>query len=301
MLFPNSKISIQKLSDDLFDQKKVTLTVLRLDKLHEIVSGNKLFKLHQFLQIAQQRSKEGIITFGGPYSNHLVATAYACKEIRLKSIGIVRGEQPAVLSHTLQACLAHGMVLKFISRQQYDKKDQVGFLESINLDYPNFLVVPEGGYHPLGAEGASLIRNWIPNNTTHICCAIGTATTLAGILMGLKKEQQLIGFPILKNMRDIEQRIAFLSTKPYNTQQLKIMDDYHFGGYAKKNQELIDAMNTLYEKYQLPTDFVYTGKMMFGVIDCISKDFFQKASNILCIHTGGLQGNLSLPPGSLKF
>ena len=301
MLFPNSKIPIQKLSDDLFDQKKVTVSVLRLDKLHEIVSGNKLFKLHQFLQIAIQRSQEGIVTFGGPYSNHLVATAYACKEIGLKSIGIVRGEQPAVLCHTLQACLTHGMDLKFITRHQYDKKDQPEFLESINLDYPNFLAVPEGGYHPLGAEGASLIMNWIPNNTTHICCAVGTATTLAGILKGLKKEQQLIGFPILKNMRDIEQRIAFLSTTPYNAQQLQIMDDYHFGGYAKKTKELIDAMNTLYEKHQLPTDFVYTGKMMFGVIDCILKDFFQKGSNILCIHTGGLQGNLSLQPASLKF
>ena len=141
--------------------------------------------------------------------------------------------------------------------------------------------------------------NWIPNNTTHICCAIGTGTTLVGILKELQKEQQLIGFPILKNMRDIEQRIAFLSTKPYNSQQLKIMDDYHFGGYAKKTKELIDAMNSLYEKHQLQTDFVYTGKMMFGVIDCISKDFFQKGSNILCIHTGGLQGNLSLEPGNL--
>ena len=301
MLFPNSKIPIQKLSDDLFDQKKVTVSVLRLDKLHEIVSGNKLFKLHQFLQIAQQRSQKGIITFGGPYSNHLVATAFACKEIGLKSIGIVRGEQPAVLSHTLQACLAHGMILKFISRQQYDKKEQPEYAESINLAYPKFLAIPEGGYHPLGAEGASLIMNWIPNDTTHICCAVGTATTLAGLLKELKQEQQLIGFPVIKNMKDIELRLASLLPIPYNNQQLEIMDDYHFGGYAKKNQELIDAMNTLYEKHQLPTDFVYTGKMMFGVIDCISKDFFQKGSKILCIHTGGLQGNLSLQPGSLKF
>lgn len=301
MLFPTSKITIQKLSDDLFDQKKLTVSVLRLDQLHEIVSGNKLFKLHYLLQIALQQSQEGIVTFGGPYSNHLVATAFACKEIGLKSIGIVRGEQPAVLSHTLQACLAHGMILKFISRQQYDKKEQPQYVESINLAYPKFLAIPEGGYHRLGAEGASLIMNWIPNDTTHICCAVGTATTLAGILKGLKKEQQLIGFPVIKNMRDIELRLASLLPIPYNNQQLKIMDDYHFGGYAKKNQELINAMNTLYEKYQLPTDFVYTGKMMFGVIDCISKDLFQKGSNILCIHTGGLQGNLSLPPGSLKF
>ena len=301
MLFPSSKITIENLSDDLFAQKQVNVSVLRLDKIHPIVSGNKLFKLHHFLQIALQQVFDGIITFGGPYSNHLVATAFACKEAGLKSCGIVRGEQPAVLSHTLQACLSYGMELKFISRQAYDTKDQPSFLDTINLAYPKYLTVPEGGYHPRGTEGASLIVNWIPENTTHICCAVGTATTLSGLLQRLQPAQQLIGFPIIKNMQDIEQRIAFLSKFPYTIHQLQIMEAYHFGGYAKKTKELIDFMNMLYEKHQLPTDFVYTGKMMFGVWDCISKDFFQKGSNILCIHTGGLQGNLSLQPGSLIF
>lgn len=301
MLFPTSKINIQKLSDSLFDQKEVTVSVLRLDKLHAIVSGNKLFKLHYFLEKAKQQCSEGIITFGGPYSNHLVATAFASKEIGLKSIGIIRGEQPKVLSHTLQACLAYGMELKFITRHEYDQKEKSEFLAPINCSYPKYLIIPEGGYSSVGANGAAMIMDWIPENTSHICCAIGTATTFTGLLKNLNKDQQLIGFPVLKNMNDIEKRIQFLSTLPHTNLPFQLINNYHFGGYAKKNNDLIAAMNLFYEKYQLPTDFVYTAKMMVGVIDCISKDFFKKGSNILCIHTGGLQGNLSLETSTLKF
>lgn len=301
MLFPTSKINIQKLSDSLFDQKEVTVFVLRLDKLHAIVSGNKLFKLHYFLEKAKQQCSQGIITFGGPYSNHLVATAFASKEIGLKSIGIIRGEQPKVLSHTLQACLAYGMELKFITRHEYDQKEKSEFLAPINCSYPKYLIIPEGGYSSVGANGAAMIMDWIPENTSHICCAIGTATTFTGLLKNLNKDQQLIGFPVLKNMNDIEKRIQFLSTLPHTNLPFQLINNYHFGGYAKKNNDLIAAMNLFYEKYQLPTDFVYTAKMMVGVIDCISKDFFKKGSNILCIHTGGLQGNLSLEPSTLKF
>lgn len=301
MLFPTSKINIQKLSDSLFDQKEVTVSVLRLDKLHAIVSGNKLFKLHYFLEQAQQQFSDGLITFGGPYSNHMVATAFASKEIGLKSIGIIRGEQPKELSHTLQACLAYGMELKFITRHEYDQKEKSEFLAPINCSYPKYLIIPEGGYSSVGANGAALIMDWIPENTSHICCAIGTATTFTGLLKNLNKDQQLIGFPVLKNMNDIEKRIQFLSTSSHNNLPFQIINKYHFGGYAKKNNDLIEAMNLMYKNYQLPTDFVYTAKMMAGVIDCISNDFFQKGSNILCIHTGGLQGNLSLEPGTLKF
>ena len=301
MLFPTSNIYIQKLSDNLFEQKQVSVSVLRLDQIHAIVSGNKLFKLHYFLELVAQQMKEGIVTFGGTYSNHLVATAFACKEIGIKSIGIIRGEQPKEISHTLKACIANGMELKFITRQEYDQKEETIFLESINFSYPNFLIIPEGGYNPLGANGASLIMDRIPIDTTHICCAIGTATTFAGLLKNLKNEQQLIGFPVLKNMNDIEKRVTFLSSLPYNKIQIQIINKYHFGGYAKKNNHLIESMNLIYEKHQLPTDFVYTGKMMTGVLDCISNGFFKKGSEILCIHTGGLQGNLSLEPGTLKF
>ncbi len=301
MLFPATNIVLEELKSELFDKKQVRLFVLRLDLLHPIVSGNKLFKLHYFLENVLQQSFAGIATFGGAFSNHVVATAYACREAGLKSVGIIRGEEPSRLSHTLRASLEYGMELKFVSRQEYDKKDLPAFLCELKSAYKNYLIVPEGGYHPLGAEGAALIMDFIPPDTSHICCAVGTATTLSGLLKGLKNEQQLVGIPVLKNLSDLQERISFLTNRIFPFHQLEILTGYHFGGYAKKTPELIDNMNLLFQNYQIPTDFVYTGKMMFGIFDSIKKNHFKPGSKIICIHTGGLQGNFSLRPGTLVF
>lgn len=301
MLFPVSNIITENILTELFDQKQVSLSILRLDLIHSVVSGNKLFKLNFFLKLAKEQSADGIITFGGMYSNHLVATAFACREAGLKSIGIVRGEQPKLLSHTLKACMEYGMQLKFVSRQAYDHKESPGFLNQLEVSYENYVSVPEGGYHPLGTAGAKLIMDFIDPHTTHICCAVGTATTAAGLLLGLNEKQQVVMVPVLKNLHDLEQRISFLTNRSVAPEQMKIMTHYHFGGYAKKTLELINFMNSFYEYHRIPTDFVYTAKMLFGIIDSIKKDYFPAGSKIVCIHTGGLQGNLSLPGGTLVF
>jgi len=301
MLFPTSNISLQTLTGSLFEEKGVSISIVRLDEIHPVVSGNKLFKLHYFLENALRQPCEGIVTFGGAYSNHLVATAYACKINSIPSIGIVRGEASPTLSHTLKACMDYGMKLQFVTRHQFDTREEAGFLSAINPALKNYIIIPEGGYHPLGAAGASLIMDMVPPGTSHICCAAGTATTAAGLLMGLKSNQQLMIVPVLKNLHDLEARIQFLTNHAITLQALTILPDYHFGGYAKKKPELISFMNELYQKHTLPTDFVYTAKMMFGVIDCIRNDIFTRGSNIVCIHTGGLQGNLSLQPATLVF
>ncbi len=301
MLFPTDHIRNEPLSDILFDRMQVSVTVLRLDTVHPVVSGNKLFKLHYFLEKAIQDSYKDIITFGGPWSNHLVATAFSGMQIGLNTIGIVRGEQPKKLSDTLSNCLEYGMQLHFISRELYDRKDESGFLHSLNKDYQHALIIPEGGYHPTGANGAALIMQFVPNNATHICTAAGTATTVAGLLMGASNKQQIIGIPVLKGMIDLPERIAYLTNNQFDKNQLEILPGYHFGGYAKKTPLLIDFMNELYKQHAIPTDFVYTAKMMFGVFDLISKGHFKKGSNIICLHTGGLQGNLSLPAATLSY
>ena len=301
MLWHKSNIITSGIQDTLMSEKQVQLSVLRLDLIDPVVSGNKLFKLHYFLLEALEKKQEGMVTFGGPYSNHLVAMAYACRQAGLKSAGIIRGEQPALLSHTLQACLQYGMQLTFITRQQYDLKETEDFQQSLIAAHKNFLVVPEGGYHPLGAKGAALIMDLIDEDVTHICCAAGTLTTVAGLYLKLNASQQIVCIPVLKNMHDLPERMARLTGLPLNPDRLKIINDYHFGGYAKKTPELISFMNSLYRQHQLPSDFVYTGKMMFGVFDLIEKDFFNKGSKIVCLHTGGLQGNLSLSPGTLLF
>lgn len=308
MLFDISKVDIEELHDDLFVQKQIKVSVLRLDKIHPVVSGNKLFKLHYFLEEALQSNYRTIISFGGAYSNHLSATAFACRKMQLKSIGIVRGEMPAQLSPTLQQCLDDGMHLKFISRQEYDLKKTAALLpaglggQSLQTEFGECVIIPEGGYHPMGAKGAALIMDLISHKKyTHVCTASGTATTLAGLLMAAGASQKIISVPVLKGITDTNERLKFLTGKAENFTNLQILSGYHFGGYAKKTEPLIDFMNHCWLQYKLPLDFVYTAKMMFAITDSIKNNYFEKGSEIICLHTGGLQGNKSLPLNSLLF
>lgn len=301
MLSLQPNIATQTIDNNLLQQKKIQLQVLRLDEVHPIISGNKIFKLHYFIEGLHKNSGNTIITFGGAYSNHLVATAYACKLAGIACAGIVRGEAPVQLSHSLQHCIEYGMQLQFVSREVYQQKENDAFIVQLQQQYNNAVIIPEGGYGIAGAKGAAMIMDHVADNSTHICCATGTATTAAGLLLRAKPQQQVIVFPVLKGLNDIDQRLFYLTGKSFNKQQLHIRDDYHFGGYAKKTGDLIQFMNTLYYEQQLPTDFVYTGKMMYGVMDLVQKDFFKPGSKITCIHTGGLQGNLSLPVGTLTF
>jgi 1-aminocyclopropane-1-carboxylate deaminase/D-cysteine desulfhydrase-like pyridoxal-dependent ACC family enzyme len=302
MLFDTTKADIEELHDELFTEKQVSLSVLRLDKIHPLVSGNKLFKLHYFLEEAVNSLHKTILTFGGAYSNHLSATAYACKVLKLKSIGIVRGEKSEQLSHTLKQCLQDGMKLHFISRQEYAKKDDPVFMSNLKASFGECMIIPEGGYHPLGAKGAALIMDLVKhNNYTHICTATGTATTLAGILMAARPEQTVVSFPVLKGITDNKNRIKQLPGKEGEFENLLVLNKYHFGGYAKKTDQLIQFMNQCWLQHKLPLDFVYTAKMLFGTTDAVKNDTFTKGSKILCLHTGGLQGNKSLPLNSLLF
>ncbi len=300
MLVEKVHIAIEVLKSGILEDKQLVVQIARLDKIHPVVSGNKLFKLHYFLAEALQ-TKQTVVTFGGAYSNHLAATAFACQQAGLECFGIVRGEESPALSPTLQECRRNGMQLIFLSRERYRAISQKTDL----INFPglphNPLVIPEGGYHPTGARGASLIMEKLGQaNADVIISAVGTATTIAGLLQKASPVQKIIAVPVLKNLADIHQRVSYLNNVRHY-KNLEIWEDYHFGGYAKKSPELIDFMNLLYKNYELPTDFVYTAKMVFAVMDQIKNNFFPAGSRILCLHTGGLQGNRSLPEGTLVF
>lgn len=296
----NLIINIEQLKCELFEKHNISVHILRLDAIHPKVSGNKIFKLYSFLKEAKTSSHKPIITFGGAYSNHLAATAFACKEARIKCIGFVRGKKPEKLSHTLLFCLQNEMQLEFINRDLYKKINEEKFLLSLKNKYGDHILIPEGGFSQKGAEGAKLIYNYFNSKDfSHICCAIGTATTFAGILNGSDDDTEIIGFSVLKNLKDIGERLELLNVP--SSKKYTVIHDYHFNGYAKKNSNLISFINLFYDNNKIPLDFVYTGKMMFGVYDLIKKNYFPKGSNILCIHTGGLQGNRSLPEGMLNF
>ena len=277
-----------------------TVDVLRLDLIHPVISGNKWFKLKEYLREAQAVNKKIILTFGGAYSNHIVATAASAKENGFKSIGIIRGEKPTVLSHTLLQAMSYGMDLFFISREDYKRK----FIPPLVLDRYNkeeIYIINEGGYGEKGVEGAKDILHQIDSSSyTHILDALGTGTTVAGLIESSAKHQTIIGVSSLKNNFSLQQEIEWFLSKE-NRQRFQLIHDYHFGGYAKYTQELIDFMNEWYRQTNIPSDFVYTGKLFFAVNDLLEKNFFPPNSKLLIIHSGGLQGNQSLPKGTLIF
>jgi|CXWL01.1.fsa_nt_gi 1-aminocyclopropane-1-carboxylate deaminase len=288
-------ITADKLNLPLLSEKNVEADVLRLDKIHPVVSGNKWFKLRYYLEEAILRRKKTIVTFGGAWSNHIVATAAACKIKKLKSIGIIRGEEPTLHSSTLADAQRLGMQLSFISRQNYSKKNIPEELE--NNDY---FFINEGGYGIKGAEGAATILDHCNKETyTHICCAAGTGTMMAGLIKASLLTNKVMGISILKNNFDLKENVEHLLNHP--KKNYEIIHDYHFGGYAKKNTQLIDFMNSFYGKTSVPSDFVYTGKLFFAVTDLVNNNFFPAGSKLLLIHSGGLQGNTSLSKGVLKF
>lgn len=299
-------INLQQIKSDLFFEKEIEVIVARLDLIHPLISGNKIFKLHYFIEDAIRKNKKTIVTQGGAFSNHLVATANYCHSNGLKSIGIVRGELTEKASHTINACKEANMNIFFVNREAYSEINEQNFTayfpNHLNDQLDNFYFIPEGGFDELGAAGASIIFEKISKSIhpTHMVTAIGTATTTAGLIKNCHTNIEIIGIPVLKGMKDIETRLAkLLPHQSYNPPAL--FHDYHFGGYAKKNHLLLDFMNEFYMDFHIPTDFVYTGKMMFGTIDLIKKDYFPPGSIIVCLHTGGLQGNLSLPNNTLVF
>ena len=273
--------------------------VLRLDKLHPIVSGNKWFKLQKHLQLA---GTSPILTFGGAWSNHLVATAYAAKQAGLTAIGIVRGEQSFARSAALQDAAAYGMQLEFISRQQYAEKEQPGFLQQLTDKYPGVYIIPEGGGGMAGISGSEAILSKIDAASyTHILCAVGTGATWLGLVRASRPGQQVIGVPVLKGIETIAalDREGLLS--PDQTHRARLLPGYHFGGYARHPQVLLDFMNRFFNETGIPTDIVYTGKLFYALWDSLSRQFFPARSRLLIIHSGGLQGNRSLGPGQLSF
>lgn len=276
-----------------FFSKDIYVDVLRLDKIHPVISGNKWFKLRYYLETAKKENKKHIVTFGGAWSNHIIACAAVCYAEGFLCTGVIRGEEPAVYSKTLQEAKAYGMQLHFVSREEYKEK-----IIPENIYKNDCYIIPEGGYGSIGAEGAATILNYSNKNYTHYCCATGTGTMIAGIINGSNNET-IIGIPVLKNNYQAEENIQALLKGPSKNWQL--FHDYHFGGYAKYNKELLLFMNEVYRHTSIPTDFVYTGKLLYAIKDLVKKSLFPSQSRLLIIHSGGLQGNASLPTGSLVF
>ncbi len=288
------KISTDILSLPLLIEKNVEADVLRLDKIHPLISGNKWFKLCYYLEEAKAEKKT-IVTYGGAWSNHILATATACKINKLRCIGIIRGEEATNVSPTLIKAKELEMELIFISRAEYgQRKIPEG------LDKGEYYFIPEGGYGLKGAAGAATILDHCKKEDyTHISCAAGTGTMTAGLIIAAQLACKITAISVLKNNFELEENIQLLCGN--EEKSFQIIHDYHFGGYAKYKPGLIDFMNEFYRQTAIPSDFVYTGKLFFAINDLIRNNFFPAGSKLLIIHSGGLQGNASLSNGTLIF
>lgn len=272
----------------LIDGSPVRLDLKRLDLIHPHISGNKFYKLKYNLIEAKKRGCDRILTFGGAFSNHIAASAYAAHHFDFKSIGIIRGQELAYrpLNATLKTAQHYGMQLEFMSREQYRQKDQSEFLHALQSQYPSTFIIPEGGTNALAIQGSKEILSDTDRlNYDVICCAVGTGGTLAGLIEASHHGQYVIGFSALKGdflHNDVQRHT--------NKTNWHILDDYCFGGYAKTSSELFDFIAGFEQKYQIPLEQVYTAKMLYGLLDLIQKNDFDQGTRILALHTGGLQG-----------
>ena len=292
-------ITVDKVDLPAAKERNIRVSVLRLDQIHPVISGNKWFKLKYYVEDAKNQKKDHIVTCGGAYSNHIVATAAMGNLFGFKTSGIIRGERPRKLSHSLLVAMEYGMQLIFLSRQDYRDKRMP---KEIADSYDKIYLINEGGYGNLGVKGATeILDHCKKENFSHIACAVGTSTMMAGLVKASLPYQETIGIAVIKNETGLKQELLNLLSPDERQKKFQLLSDHHHGGYAKYNEELIHFMNEFYKVTCIPTDFVYTGKLFCAVSNLIKMDLLPKGSNILMIHSGGLQGNLSLPKRTLIF
>lgn len=286
MQFQTENIPIQEIKLDFATD--IRLYIKREDLIHSFVSGNKFRKLKYNLAEANKEKQDTLVTFGGAFSNHIAAVAAAGKLYNFKTIGIIRGEELVAKidsNPTLKFAQENGMQFKFVTRTQYREKATSEFLAQLTQQFGRFYTIPEGGTNELAVKGCAEIITENEHDFDTICCAVGTGGTIAGISHGAFSHQQILGFPALKG-DFLQQEVSQFTTKD----NWKLISDYHFGGYGKVSNELIQFINTFKQQTQIPLDPIYTGKMLFGIIDLIKKGHFAKQNRILAIHSGGLQG-----------
>ena len=316
---------IQTIEDELFIQNNIFVDVLRLDLAHPLLQGNKYYKLKYNLKEAKNQQKKILLTFGGAFSNHILATSFAGKIYDFKTIGIIRGEETLPLNETLKIAKENGMGLFYVDRVTYQQKNKLDFIDILKeilgkkisendsfVDFSDIYIIPEGGSNDLAIQGTSeILEDEAFNKYSHVCVCAGTGGTLAGIVAGKylyqRENQEIIGVCVLKNGSFLREEVNnFLKNaikpefgnidttfqfffKSLVVTSFSLVLDYHFGGYAKNKPELALFMENFTKKHKIPLEFVYTGKLFYAIFDLIKKQYFPENSRLLIIHTGGLR------------
>ena len=268
-------------------QKNIQLFLKREDLIHAQISGNKYWKLFYNINsyLDQNPQNPLIITFGGAFSNHIAAVAALGKQYRLKTLGIIRGEELQDKweeNPTLELAHQNGMNFRFVSREEYRNKDSL--TQILKKEFPNALIIPEGGTNKHAVDGIQFILTEETKSFDYLCTAVGTGGTIAGISKFAEETQKVLGFKVVDD-HSLYNRVLELSTK--NNFELI---EAHEGKYGKLTDDNIRFINDFNHKYGIQLDPIYTGKMMKKLFEMIEEDYFPAGSKILAFHTGGLQG-----------
>ena len=287
-----SPVPYEPIDMALLRQNKVHLSIKRLDLIHPLVSGNKWYKLKYNLREIKSQGYRQLLTFGGAYSNHIHATAIAASLLDIPAISVIRGEETLPLNPTLEAARAAGMKLHYIPRSAYREKNSLELIRQLENTFGDFYLLPEGGTNTLAIRGTEEILQTSDFESDVICTSIGTGGTFVGLVSSAKSHQKVLGFSALKGQfihSEIDLSLDKYAIHPRCA--FEVLDRYHFGGYARFNQELIDFILSFKETTGIALDPIYTGKMMYGIFDLIRKGAFPAGTKILALHTGGIQTN----------
>jgi 1-aminocyclopropane-1-carboxylate deaminase len=290
---------VQRINHTVFRQAEVDVFLKRDDLIHPAISGNKWRKLKYNLEAIKDQKLEGFITFGGAYSNHLAAAAYAGKQADIDMIALVRGEIDDMQNPTLNFVKACGMQLQALSRAAYKSKADADFLMQLQAQYPKHLIIPEGGANLFGVRGCIEILEETDFTPEIVVAPLGSATTFTGLVLSAKPQSELWGFPAVKGGAYLRNTVNNFITKAKETglvpatfpsPKWQLITSYHFGGFAKTTPAFIHFLNAFYAETGIPLDPIYSGKMMYGLLEEIKAGRIKPGGTVLVLHTGGLQG-----------
>lgn len=283
----------------------MSLQILRLDLLHPQLSGNKWYKLRLNLQAAKELGHNTVLSFGGAYSNHLHALAAAGRMQGLKTIGVVRGGPVEPSNATLTFALQQGMELYHVTRADYRNKSSPVFLARLQERFGDFFLIPEGGANVAGVQGCAAIAELLswsaPAAATSstaervVALACGTGTTLAGLLIGRREDYRIFGVAALQgDFLENDVRMALQRCGVADPGNWRITQEWHGGGYARFSPELLDFIQGFQQRTGIPLEPVYTGKLLLGLYRMLERGEFPRGTEIIAIHTGGLQASLAV-------
>lgn len=287
-----TKSIVQPLRHPLFEKHNIEVLIKRDDLIHPVISGNKWRKLKYNIAFAKEHNKTGIISFGGSYSNHIHALAFACQQEGLNSIGIIRGEREYAKNTTLSQAKHWGMELKFVDRQTYRQKNHDDYLLSLQHQYPNHVIVPEGGSNQLALPGVSEICKELSNQCEFdtLITPVGSAGTISGLIIGDNNQHQILGIAVIKQADYLKEEINSLMSTNHKSTNWQLLTQYHGGGYAKFSDKDLAELKDFIGITQVPFEPIYSGKMILALLKLVKSNYFPRGHRVVLLHTGGLQG-----------